>query len=255
MKTNRTQIGLGAATIVLSLLCGFGATSRTMQGQNRNDSGRYDDRYQNRRNRNNDRYGNYGGSFQLRQTALNAGYNEGTKDGRKVRDKGRGYDFRNQKTYQQATKDYSSRLGDRELYRRYFREAYENGYNEQLNPQDRTYSDGRYNNNDGTRNRDLTRDRNRNDNSNQNDRGRWDSAGNYGGSFDLRQTALNAGYNEGIKEGRKDRNSSRRSDFRTNSAYQQATKDYSSRLGDRELYQRYYREGYENGYSAGLNGN
>jgi hypothetical protein len=139
MKTNRTQLGLGAATIVLSLLCAFGASSLTVQGQGRNDRGRYDNR---NRNRNNDGYGNYGGSFQLRQTALNAGYNEGTKDGRKDRDKGRGYDFRNQKTYQQATKDYSSRLGDRELYRRYFREAYENGYNEQLNPQDRIYTNG-----------------------------------------------------------------------------------------------------------------
>lgn len=258
MKTNRTRISFGAATIVLSLLCGFGAASPTVQGQDRNDRWRNDDRYQNRRNRTNDGYANYGGSFQLRQTALNAGYNEGTKDGRKALDKGRGYDFRNQKTYQQATKDYSSRLGDRELYRTYFREAYENGYNEQLNPQDRTYSNGRSNNNnnDWSRNRDWTRDRNQNPNDNNiQNQGRWDGAGNYGGSFDLRQTALNAGYNEGIKEARKDRNSSRRSDFRTNRAYQQATTDYSSRLGDRELYQRYYREGYENGYNEGLKGN
>ena len=89
---------------------------------------------------------------------------------------------------------------------------------------------------------------------NQNRRGRnWDNYGNYGGSFDLRQTALNAGYNEGIKEGRKDRNNP--SDFRNNSAYQKATSDYSSKLGDRSLYQRYYRMGYENGYNTGLSGN
>jgi hypothetical protein len=31
-------------------------------------------------------------------------------------------------SYQKATKDYNRRLGDRELYRRYFREAYEHGY-------------------------------------------------------------------------------------------------------------------------------
>ena len=78
---------------------------------------------------------------------------------------------------------------------------------------------------------------------------------NYGGSSNLRQTALNAGYNEGIKEGRKDRNGNGRADFRNNSAYQKATTDYSSKLGDRNLYQRYYREGYENGYYDGLNGN
>src|SRR5687767_461261 len=35
----------------------------------------------------------------------------------------------------------------------------------------------------------------------------------YGGSFELRQTALNAGYNEGIKEGRKDRQNNERFEF------------------------------------------
>jgi hypothetical protein len=86
-------------------------------------------------------------------------------------------------------------------------------------------------------------------------RGRnWDRYGQYGGSFQLRQTALNAGYNEGIKEGRRDRNRRRNSDYRNNSVYRNATKDYSSRLGDKELYRRYYRDGYENGYNDGYNG-
>src|SRR5690349_20388777 len=80
------------------------------------------------RGRNRDGYGNLGGSFQLRQTALNAGFNEGTKQGRKDRNKRNGSGFQGQSTYQKATKDYSSRLGDREIYRRYFREAYEHGY-------------------------------------------------------------------------------------------------------------------------------
>src|SRR6266478_3630625 len=83
----------------------------------------------------------------------------------------------------------------------------------------------------------------------------WDGYPNWGGSFDLRQTALNAGYNEGIKEGRNDRRRGRQTDFRNLGAYQKATQDYSSRLGDRELYRRYYREGFENGYADGYNGN
>ena len=76
----------------------------------------------------------------------------------------------------------------------------------------------------------------------------------YGGSFQLRQTALNAGDNEGIKVGRKDAQRGRSTNFRNNSAYRNATKDYSSRLGDRELYRRYYRDGFENGYSDGYQG-
>ena len=103
--------------------------------------------------------------------------------------------------------------------------------------------------------RDRNRDRDHNNRGDQNHRGRnWDAYGTYGGSFQLRQTALNAGYNEGIKQGHNDYNRRNGSDYRNRSAYQKATKDYSPRLGDRELYRRYYREGYENGYNDGQNG-
>lgn len=245
MKTNNTQTRIRMALVVMSLMLSIGVgASLTGSAQDRN--------Y--RRGRNNDGYGNYGGSFQLRQTALNAGYNEGVKDYQKNR--GRGIDFRAQRAYQQATKDYSSRLGDRELYRRYFQEAYENGFNayntEIINSRDRDNRDRDWRNNDDRGRNNDNRDWNRDGN---NRRGRdWDRYGSYGGSFELRQTALNAGYNEGIKQGREDRKRSRQSNFRSNSKYQQATEDYSSKLGDREMYRRYYREGYENGYDAGVNG-
>lgn len=255
MKTNSTQKSIGAAIVMWSFLLIVGISfSSTVQAQYPNNypndnasQDRRDDRNdRNRRGRNWDNYGNYGGSFDLRQTALNAGYNEGMKDGADARRRNRNADFQNQSDYRKATRDYSSRLGDRELYRRYFREAYEVGFNDGFNP-------GGYdnnNNNNGNWNRDNGNwDRN-------NRRGRnWDRYDNYGGTFELRQTALNAGYNEGIKEGRKDRNRNNRPDFHNDSAYQKATTDYSSKLGDRGMYQRYYRAGYENGYYDGLNGN
>ena len=75
-----------------------------------------------------------------------------------------------------------------------------------------------------------------------------------GGSFDLRQTALNAGFADGAKEGRKDRSKRERFDFRDESGYQKATRDYNSRLGDRYLYQQYYRAAFENGYDDGYAG-
>lgn len=87
-------------------------------------------RAERRARRGNDGYPNYGGSFQLRQTALNAGYNEGIKEGRKDNQRNERYDFTDESTYQKATKDYSSRLGDRSLYQRYLRMAFENGYND-----------------------------------------------------------------------------------------------------------------------------
>lgn len=95
------------------------------QDQYRRD-GRWD--RNNRRGRDNDGYGNYGGSFQLRQTALNAGFADGAKEGRKDRQGNDRYDWRDENNYQRGTRDYSSRLGDRGIYMRYYREAFEHGY-------------------------------------------------------------------------------------------------------------------------------
>src|SRR4030095_16676643 len=141
MKTNSTQARMGMAVVwSLLLIIGIGLGS-TAQAQ-------FD---RNRRGRNWDNYGNYGGSNQLRQTALNAGYNEGMKDGDNARSRNRNTNYADSNAYRKATKDYSSRLGDREIYRRYFREAYQTGFNDALNP-------GGYNNNGGYNNPNNNRD-------------------------------------------------------------------------------------------------
>jgi hypothetical protein len=235
------------------LLLGVGVGSNTIgHAQDRNGNGD-----QNRRDRNWDRYGNYGGSPEMRQTALNSGYNEGVREGSDDRRSGRQSSYRDSNAYRKATKDYNSRLGDRELYRRYFREAFESGYNAESNGRGNIGRDDRGTNRDrndsGNRNRDdANRDR---DNGDRNrDNRNSDGYGNFGGSFQLRQTALNAGFNEGTKQGRKDRNKRNGDGFQGQSAYQKGTKDYSSRLGDRELYRRYFREAYEHGYKDGVNG-
>ncbi len=86
-------------------------------------------------------------------------------------------------------------------------------------------------------------------------RGRgWDGYPNYGGSFQLRQTALNAGYNSGIERGRRDRRRGERFDPSRHSDYRNANKDYSSRLGDRYTYERYFRDAFVTGYRDGYNG-
>jgi hypothetical protein len=222
------KISLGL-TLLLIITNGSNTPSHA---QYRNDNGD-----QNRRSRDWDRYGNYGGSSELRQVALNAGYNEGLKEGRKDREKGKRTDYSNQATYQKATKGYSSRLGDRELYRRYFREGFENGYNGDSYVRGNSDRDSRY------------RNRRRND-----DGRNTDGYGNFGGSFQLRQTALNAGFSEGVKQGRSDRSRNNESGYQHQGTYQKATKDYSSGLGDREVYRRYFREAYEHGYADGLSG-
>jgi hypothetical protein len=86
-------------------------------------------------------------------------------------------------------------------------------------------------------------------------RGRdWGEYGNWGGSAQLRQTALNAGYNNGVKAGRNDERKGKRFNFTDESDYRNASKDYNSRLGSKSLYQRFFRQGFENGYRDGWNG-
>src|SRR5687767_16035185 len=141
-----------------------------------------------------DRYGNYGGSSELRRTALNAGYEEGIKEGRKDRGNGSRTEHRNLSNYQRATKGYNSRLGDRELYRRYFREAFEDGYNAESYSRDN--GDRRDRNDDGNRER-----RDRNDARNRGRRGRDDGGyGTYAGTFQLRKSAQERRLNGGGRQ-------------------------------------------------------
>src|SRR5436189_3728256 len=81
-------------------------------------------------------------------------------------------------------------------------------------------------------------------------RNRWDGYPNWGGSYQLRETALNAGYNEGSKEGRSDRSRNRYRNPSEFSGYQNGMHDYSSRLADRDLYRRYYQMTFDNGYNT-----
>src|SRR6476620_851707 len=81
-------------------------------------------------------------------------------------------------------------------------------------------------------------------------RNRWDGYPNWGGTYQLRETALNAGYNEGSKQGRDDRSHNRYRNPSEFSQYRDGTHDYSSRVGDRDLYRRYYQLAFENGYNT-----
>ena len=77
----------------------------------------------------NNGYGNYGGlSADGRQTALNAGYNNGIEEGRKDRQRGERFEYRDESDFQRATEDYNSRHGDRNAYMQYFRQGFANGY-------------------------------------------------------------------------------------------------------------------------------
>ena len=135
---------IAGTVFAIALLFGIGlAGNLTVQAQypqypNDRDY-RRDRDYQNQRRHNddwryrrsqNDNYPNYGGSYNLRQTALNAGYNEGMRAGRSDRDHRRPFEFRDESAYRNASKDYNSRMGDRGLYAQYFRQAFQTGYSD-----------------------------------------------------------------------------------------------------------------------------
>jgi hypothetical protein len=161
MRQNRAASKLGKLFLAFSLLFGIGVwTSTTAQAQWQNndqysrerdreyrrDQRRREREYQRAQRRQNrdygnngygygnngyrdaDGYGNYGGSFNLRQTALNAGFADGVKEGRKDRERRDRYDYSDEGDYRSGDRDYSSRLGDKETYRRYYREAFQHGY-------------------------------------------------------------------------------------------------------------------------------
>lgn len=153
MKLGHVKNKIAGVLFGASLLLGVGvATTVTTQAQYPNDQYRRDRDYRDQRRmrdrdrdrddrdyrdrdwrnnnqrRSSDGYGYYGGSYELRQTALNAGFNEGLKAGRDDRRRNRPYEFRDESKFQRATTDYSSRLGDRNLYMQYFREAFSHGY-------------------------------------------------------------------------------------------------------------------------------
>jgi len=151
MKSISLKGTMGKLFMAFALLFGIGImSSMTAQAQWQNDRYRDRDRYErrnDRRNRDYDRndnwnngrrnrrngrdadgYGNYGGSFQLRQTALNAGFADGVKEGRRDRQRGDRYDYTDESDFQKGTRDYSSRFGDRYIYQRYYREAFSHGY-------------------------------------------------------------------------------------------------------------------------------
>lgn len=74
------------------------------------------------------------GAQTFRQTlANNTGYDEGVKAGRSDRRRNERLNFKDESVYQNATKGYTSRLGDKTLYQKYFRKAFENGYRDGWN--------------------------------------------------------------------------------------------------------------------------
>jgi hypothetical protein len=66
-------------------------------------------------------------------TAKRNGRRDGIKAGRQAHKRGEPSNFRDEKSYQEATNGYSPKMGDKERYRQVYQSAFENGYRDGWN--------------------------------------------------------------------------------------------------------------------------
>jgi hypothetical protein len=158
------------------------------------------------------------------QRGYDVGYREGFEHGRDDGRRGRAFDYSRHGDYRSADQGY--RGGNRDAYRRVFRDGFENGYNDAY--------------------RQFGRDT----------RGVWGRPGNdnrfpssRGGRFG--SPAADNGYRDGYAQGRDDARDGDRFDPRGAKRYREGDHDYNDRYGSRDNYKRDYRDAFQRGYDQG----
>lgn len=188
-------------------------------------------------------YGYRGGAYrEIERRAYDNGYHEGTEAGQKDARKNRSFSMERHDEFRDADEGYRRDYGDRDLYRRAFRDGFRAGYSEMFN----RYA-GRYDRDDRRYDRD--------------DRrapvfvppavvypGRPYPGGVYG------SRAADVGYRDGLEVGRNDARDRESYDPIRSSRYRSADHDYDDHYGSRDEYKRVYREAFQRGYAEGYRG-
>jgi hypothetical protein len=189
-------------------------------------------------------YGSRGGSYpQADRRAYDLGYREGVRDGESDIRRGRDYSYTRHDTYRDADQGYRRNEGDRDQYRRSFRQGYQTGYSEAYN----RYAGSSRNNPRG---------------------GAYPTYPvgpaypnyppaypNYpNGTAVPRGSVSQAGqigYRDGLEAGRNAARSRERYDPVRAKRYREGDHDYNNRYGSRDEYKREYRAAFEQGYREG----
>lgn len=181
----------------------------------------------------------------LERRAYENGFREGVEEGQDDARHNRNYSPQRHSEYRDADNGYHRDYGDRDYYRRSFRQGFESGYRESYNRNARSGRDDRYGG-----------------------YGRDDRYGGYGrdergvviapnspasnrgyGSFG--SEAAEHGYRDGIEAGRHDARDGDRFDPVRAKRYREGDHDYNDRDGSRDDYKRDYRAAFEQGYREG----
>ena len=175
-------------------------------------------------------YGGYpgGAARDIERRAYDYGYREGQQEGQNDARRGRDFSYTRHDEYRDADHGYRRSEGDREYYRRSYRQGFQTGYTEAFNRNAR-----------GGYGRDQ--------------RGIYPSGypnypqtrGGYG------SPAAQIGYRDGLEVGRNDARDRQRFDPVRAKRYRDGDHDYDNRYGSRDVYKREYRASFEQGYREG----
>lgn len=195
----------------------------------------------------------------LRQIAATNGYYEGFERGQRDRQQRRGFNYRDDAIYRQATTGFQGRWGRNNDYRTYFRQGFVQGY-----------SDGYYSR---QRNRNYDRARVWNNqvydyrNSPYDPYYNYPSYGNYSGGGvpyynnergdespqEVAQRGAQNGYYAGFQRGAYDAQQRNRANPQGHGAYQFGFDGFDPEWGSAAVYQSNYRNGFLQGYQDGYN--
>jgi len=172
-------------------------------------------------------YRDYRGDIGRR--AYDNGYREGLDKGQSDARRGRSFDFQRHDDYRDADDGYSRSWGNKDDYRRVFRQGFVAGYNEGYRANARAgYPAPGYPAYPGNPGRAYPR------------------PGTVYGS-----PAAENGYRDGLKVGRDDAHDGESYDPVRSHYYREGDNDYDGRYGSKDQYKREYRAAFERGYADG----
>lgn len=173
------------------------------------------------------RYGGYGYGRDVGRVAYDNGYREGVEEGRNDVRRGRSFDYDRHDEYRDADKGYNRNYGNRDEYRRVYRQGFVAGYNEAYRGSAGYGS-------------------------------RYPNYPNYPGPVAgyppagvYNSPAAQNGYRDGLEAGRDDAHDRNQYDPVRSRRYREGDHDYNDRYGSRDEYKREYRAAFERGYAEG----
>jgi hypothetical protein len=174
---------------------------------------------------------------EVERRAYDNGYRRGLENGQNDARDRRDFRIDRDRDFRNADAGYRGGWGDRDLYRRQFRdgyrEGYAQGYNRVAQYDRRAYPNGPF--------------------GSVNPGNRFPGNGNPGNG-PYASLAAQVGYRDGVEAGREAANDREASDPRRSKRYREGDHDYNDRYGSRDQYKQDYRAAFIQGYEEGYRG-